>query len=111
MEPNPPVGVEPESLLMAENEINRNLLPGILALREGLIDAPTLLAAFDVWCDDPTRSLVQLLWESRDLADGDRDRLLATAAGHAPLRTHDHRPSPAPVETHTGLAREPQGAG
>src|SRR5262249_41894886 len=87
-----------------------NLLPGILALREGLIDAPTFLAAFDAWCHDPTRSLGQLLWESRDLTAGDRDRLLATAVGHALLRGNDHRPSPAPVETDTGVGRETQGS-
>jgi serine/threonine-protein kinase len=95
---------------MAENDINRNLLPGILALREGLIDAPTLLAAFDAWCDDPTRSLGQLLWESRDLTAGDRDRLLATAVGHALIRRNDHRPSPAPFETDTGVVGETRGS-
>src|SRR3954470_4482312 len=94
---------------MAGNHTNRSLLPGLLALREGLIDAPALLAAFDAWCDDPTRSLGQLLWESRDLTAGDRDRLLATAAGHALIRRNDHGPSPAPVETDTGVVRETRG--
>ena len=61
---------------MAENDMTRSLLPGLLALREGLIDAPTLLAAFDAWCDDPTRSLGQILWESRGLTAEDCDRLL-----------------------------------
>ena len=37
---------------MAENDMTRSLLLGLLALREGLVDAPALLAAFDAWCDD-----------------------------------------------------------
>ena len=45
---------------MAENDVTRNLLLGLLALREGLVEAPALLSAFDAWCIDRSRTLGQI---------------------------------------------------
>src|SRR4051794_26940105 len=81
---------------MVENDVLRGLLLGFLALREGLVDAPALLGAFDAWCLDRSRSLGQILRERGVLAAEDGDRLDTAVEEHALSRGDDHGPPPAP---------------
>jgi len=55
---------------------------GYRALREGLIDPPTLLAAFEAWEREPAASLVELLRDRAGLTETDLERL----AGGPPPR-------------------------
>src|SRR5260370_626676 len=96
---------------MAENDVTRSLLLGLLALREGLVDAPALLSAFDVWCVDPSRSLDQILRERGVLAAEDGDRLGTAVEEHALSQRNDHRPGPAPVGPDLGVVEEPRRSG
>ena len=53
---------------MAESDMNRNLLPGLVALREGLIDAPTLVAVEEPENQLYPELLLELVEEFRDYA-------------------------------------------
>src|SRR4051794_39963355 len=96
---------------MAENEVTRSLLLGLLALREGLVDAPALLGAFDAWCIDRSRSLGQILRERGALATKDWDRLVTSVEEHALTEKDDQRPTPAPVGPDLGTVEEPGSSG
>jgi serine/threonine-protein kinase len=71
----PPVLVLPEVLPMTAAE--RNLLFGLLALQNGLIDQDQLLAAFRAWSRDKGRSLAAHLVDRGDL---DADQVAAVEA-------------------------------
>ena len=60
---------------MPQPATDRQLLLGILALQNSFIDRNTLIAAFDVWVQDKTRSLGDILLERRAL-DADTLALL-----------------------------------
>jgi hypothetical protein len=60
---------------------DRHLLFGLLALQVGLIDQGTLVAAFQAWTRDKSRSLADQL-----VARGDRDA--DACAGLEPPRSH-----------------------
>ena len=95
---------------MAENDVTRSLLLGLLALREGLVDAPALLGAFDAWCVDRSRSLGQVLRERGALPTEDCDRLAASVERHAALP--EERPpvtgTPVGPALGTGAGEEPR---
>jgi eukaryotic-like serine/threonine-protein kinase len=78
---------------MAENDVTRSLLLGFLALREGLVDAPALLSAFDAWNVDPSRSLDQILRERGLLANEEGDRLVTAVDAHPCSPKDDPGPS------------------
>ena len=48
---------------MATVESDQNLLFGILALQNGLIDQPDLIAAFQCWSKDRSLPMAQVLVE------------------------------------------------
>src|SRR5258708_7560351 len=96
---------------MAENDVTRSLLLGLLALREGLVDAPALLGAFDAWCIDRSRSLGQILRDRGVLATEDCDRLVTSVEEHAISQKYDHGPPPAPVGPDPGAVEEPRRPG
>ena len=52
---------------MAKGEVNRNLLFGLLALQNGLVDQSDLVAAFHDWVRDKNRSLAAYLIERGQL--------------------------------------------
>ena len=65
-------GCAREPTIVSEaNESSRNLLFGIFALQNGLIDQGQLLAAFQSWTHDKSRSMADHL----DLARGSQCRL------------------------------------
>ena len=52
---------------MAKGEVNRNLLFGLLALQNGLVDQSDLVAAFHDWVRDKNQSLAAYLIERGQL--------------------------------------------
>src|SRR5437660_8265863 len=56
---------------MASNTADDNLIFGLLALQNGLIDQDQLLAAFRAWTRDKSRPLADFLVDRGDL-DGDQ---------------------------------------
>src|SRR4051812_44235936 len=96
---------------MAENDATRGLLLGFLALREGLVDAPALLGAFDAWCIDRSRSLGQILRERGSLATEDWDRLVPSVEELALSHRNDHWPPPPLVGPDLGTVEEPRRSG
>src|SRR5262245_27101687 len=71
---------------MADAAVDRNLLFGILALQNGLIDQGALVAAFQAWTRDKARTLADHLDARGDLDPGDRSAVAALAERH--LRKH-----------------------
>ena len=71
---------------MSQPVADRNLLFGLLALQNGLIDQSALVAAFHAWTRDKTRSLAGLLIAQGAIDDGDGDLLEGLVARH--LRGH-----------------------
>jgi serine/threonine-protein kinase len=67
---------------MAANAADRNLLFGLLALQNGLISQTQLLAAFQAWTLERSRSLADHLAACGDLDDEDRVAVEALAARH-----------------------------
>ena len=96
---------------MAENDVTRSLLLGLLALREGLVEAPALLSAFDAWCIDRSRSLGQILRERGVLGTEDCDRLVTSVDEHALSQSHNHRTPPSPVGPDLGAVEGPRRSG
>lgn len=72
---------------MAENDVTRSLLLGLLALREGLVETPTLLGAFDDWCANRAGSFGQFLRERGFLSTEATERLVTIADEHALSRS------------------------
>src|SRR6516165_10119525 len=66
---------------------DRHLLLGLLALQNGLIDQVQLVAAFQAWTRDKSRSLADHLEARGDLTAAKRALLDALAEVH--LETHD----------------------
>jgi eukaryotic-like serine/threonine-protein kinase len=67
---------------MATVEADRNLLFGILALQNGLIDQPGLIAAFQRWTLDRSLPLAQVLVDQGSLTGDDRTMLEVLARRH-----------------------------
>ena len=57
---------------MSAVESDSSLLFGILALQNGLIEQPDLIAAFQCWCKDRSRAMAQFLVERGTLSENDR---------------------------------------
>src|SRR5262249_59567987 len=71
---------------MGHADANRDLLFGILALQNGFIDQPSLIAAFHVWSTEKSRPISQILQERGDLAPTRRNLLEALVEEH--IRQH-----------------------
>ncbi len=67
---------------MAAVESDRNLLFGILALQNGLIEQPDLIAAFQCWSKDRSLPMDQVLVERGALTEGDRAMLDSLVRRH-----------------------------
>ena len=74
---------------MAAVESDSSLLFGILALQNGLIEQPDLIAAFQCWCKERSRSMAQVLVERGSLSESDRSML--DGAGAASYRETGER--------------------
>ena len=61
---------------------DRDLLHGLIALQNHFIDQSDLLAAFHSWCEDRSRSLVQVLRDRKALDDDTAKFLEALVAKH-----------------------------
>jgi eukaryotic-like serine/threonine-protein kinase len=70
---------------MAKDAAERHLLFGILALQNGLVDQGNLIAAFQDWTRDKSRSLAQILVDRGALEEEDRLTLDSL------LRRHVHK--------------------
>ena len=68
---------------MAAAESDSSLLFGILALQNGLIEQPDLIAAFQCWCKDRSRSIAQVLIERGRSTESDRAMLDGLIERHA----------------------------
>src|ERR1017187_1821903 len=67
---------------MATVDAARNLLLGILALQNSLIEQADLLAAFQFWSRDKSRSLAQVLVDRAALTEEDRVMLEGLVRRH-----------------------------
>ncbi len=72
-----------------------NLLFGILALQNGLIGQPDLIAAFQSWTLEQTRPLAQILVERGALSEGDRAMIECLARRHVEKRGEPAGQAPA----------------
>jgi hypothetical protein len=79
--PRTPPGVR-ETHFMAPVDTNRNLLFGLLALQNGLIDQAKLVAAFQAWTLEKARPLAEHLVARGDLDADDRSAVEALVALH-----------------------------
>jgi len=61
---------------------DRDLLFGLLALQNGLIDQAQLVAAFQAWTRDKPRPLADHFVSRGDLDDDDRDAIIALVKRH-----------------------------
>ena len=61
-----------ETYFMSAVESDSSLLFGMLALQNGLVDQPDLIAAFQYWCKDRSRAMAQFLVERGALSEADR---------------------------------------
>ncbi len=64
------------------NRADFDLLLGILALQNGFIDPPALVAAFHVWCREKQRPLAEILEARGDLSASRRALLVAIVEEH-----------------------------
>ena len=83
--PAGPPGVR-ETHVMPPVDTDRNLLFGLLALQNGLIDQAKLVAAFQAWTLEKARPLAEHLVARGDLDDDDRSAVEALVARH--LKKH-----------------------
>jgi serine/threonine protein kinase len=94
---------------MAALAADRNLLFGLLALQNGLINQAQLVAAFQAWTLDKSRSLSDVLIDRGDLNDTRRMLLEVLADEHLKLHGGDAQKSlaaiPAGRSTRESLAR------
>jgi serine/threonine-protein kinase len=74
-------------------DIDRNLLFGLLALQNGLIDQVQLVAAFQAWTRDRARSLADHLVDRDDLDAEQRGAVEAMVALHLKKHGGDHEKS------------------
>jgi serine/threonine-protein kinase len=84
---------------MAAEVADRNLLFGLLALQNGLIDQDQLLTAFRAWTRDKSRPLADLLVDHGDLDDDQRAGVEAMVALHLKKHGGDVERSLAAVPT------------
>ena len=75
-------GLAARSIPMASIAADRNLLFGLLALQNGLIDQVQLVAAFQAWTLDKARALADHLVGRGDLDADDRSAIDALVARH-----------------------------
>ena len=68
---------------MAAVESDVSLLFGILALQNGLIEQPDLIAAFQCWCKERSRPMAQVLVERGVLTESDRSMLDGLVRRHS----------------------------
>src|SRR5262245_7700466 len=94
---------------MAALAADRNLLFGLLALQNGLINQGQLVATFQAWTLDKTRALADLLVDRGDLSRSRRELLDALVEEHLKEHGGDAERSlaalPAGRSTHESLAR------
>jgi serine/threonine protein kinase len=74
---------------MVAVESERNLLFGILALQNGLIEQPDLIAAFQCWCKQRSRTIAQFLVERGALTENDRTMLDGLVRRHVEKQAGD----------------------
>jgi serine/threonine-protein kinase len=86
MEEEPPPCEDREDRTMANPSADRDLLFGLLALQNGLIDQGQLVAAFQAWTRDRTRPLAEHLLARGDLDPDDRAAVEALVSRH--LKKH-----------------------
>ncbi len=89
--------------MMAQADTDRNLLFGLLALQNALIDQDQLVGTFRVWSRDPSRGLADRLVNRGDLDDEQRP----SSRAWSPIisRSTAARPSGAsPPSRSTGFA-------
>jgi WD40 repeat protein/serine/threonine protein kinase/tetratricopeptide (TPR) repeat protein len=84
---------------MSDGDASRNLLLGILALQNNFIDRHALIAAFDHWVGDKSRSLAEILVEQDALAPAHRELLDALVAAHVKLHDGETEKSLAAVSS------------
>jgi serine/threonine-protein kinase len=105
--PRPPAGAPPGG--GARANAGRDLLFGLLALQNGLIDQGQLVAAFQAWARDKSRSLADHLEARGDLTGSRRALLEALAGVHLEAHGGDVEKSLAAASagksTREGLAR------
>jgi serine/threonine protein kinase len=77
---------------MATVETDQNLLFGILALQNGLIEQPDLIAAFQCWSKERSRPMSQVLVERRALSEADRTMLDGLVRRHVEKRVGNAEP-------------------
>jgi serine/threonine-protein kinase len=71
---------------MLRPNADTDLLFGILALQNGLIDPPALIAAFQAWKTDRSRGIAQILRERGSLSDRGRRVIELLVEEHARMR-------------------------
>ena len=102
-------GLAARSIPMASIAADRNLLFGLLALQNGLIDQVQLVAAFQAWTLDKARALADHLVGRGDLDADDRSAVDALVARHVKKHGGDVERSlaaiPAGRSTREGLAQ------
>src|SRR3954451_15521597 len=79
--------VFPEARPMAIAD--RELLFGMIALQNGLIDQAQLVAAFQAWTEDRSRPFSQVLLDRGALNESDRTRLDGLARSHLQEQSED----------------------
>jgi serine/threonine-protein kinase len=88
---------------------NRDLLVGLLALQNGLVDQDKLILAFRTWTRDRSRPIAEILAIQGAIDAGDRDLLEALAAKQIKRHGGDVEKSlaaiPAGISTRESLAR------
>ena len=77
--------------MSSDSQAARNLLFGILAFQNNFIDRAQLMAAFDGWVLDRSKSLEEILAARAAINDDERKLLSALVARH--LSKHDGTPS------------------
>jgi len=91
---------------MATIESDRNLLFGILALQNGLIEQPDLIAAFQCWSKERSCPMAQVLVERGALTEADRAMLDGLVRRHVEKHGGDAELSLAAVPAPSALAED-----
>jgi serine/threonine protein kinase/Flp pilus assembly protein TadD len=94
---------------MPHTDADRNLLFGVLALQNNFIDRHALVAAFDRWVADKSRSLGQLLIDAGALTEQELSLLDALVARHLAKFGDDAQKSLAAVSSLTSVRGDLQG--
>jgi serine/threonine-protein kinase len=93
---------------MALVESERNLLFGILALQNGMIEQPDLIAAFQCWAKEQARSMAQILVDREALTEADRAMLEGLVRRHVEKHGGDAEPKRADAEAPGDRGEEPR---